>query len=164
MIGAVHLPDTDLLAIALAFAQMNHDDYIARNRAIFFELPPDDFDVYAYTYYDGNDDPIYHGYTTDARQRASEHQKKAPWASWVERVRYRRCPDARSARRLESRLQRKVPSLCHVNGRTMTYHGADWSEIDKKLKINHVTGDCRLPCGLCDPGEISRRIATMVAS
>ncbi len=71
-----------LLTYALAFAQGNHDDYIARNRAIFLELPPDDHGVYVYTYYDYDGYPLYHGYTTDARQRARTHLKNAPWSSW----------------------------------------------------------------------------------
>ncbi|MGH3406411.1 MAG: hypothetical protein ACRDRJ_28510 [Streptosporangiaceae bacterium] len=99
---------------------------------------------------------IYHGYTTNARQRAGEHRKKAPWASWVESVRYRPCRSARVARKLETRLQRMVPSLCHASGITRTYHGEDWSERDHPS--NHVTGTCRLPGGCCSPEYIAELV------
>lgn len=102
------LPNADeLLAVALTFAQLNHDDHIARNRAIFLELPPYDCGVYVYTYYNGNGYALYHGYTTNARQRAGEHLKRAPWASWAEGVRYRKCTSPQLARKLESRLHKK---------------------------------------------------------
>lgn len=70
-----------LLAFVATAAQLRHDDYVSRYRAAFGEFPPDDRGVYVYTYYDGSGYPLYHGYTTDAWQRAREHQKKAPWAS-----------------------------------------------------------------------------------
>lgn len=125
-------------------------------------MPPADYGVYAYTYFDGLGYPLYHGYTTNARQRAGDHFKKAPWASWAEDVRYRKCSTVHSARRLESRLQRMIPSLCHASGRTRTYHGEDWSDIDCETKINHVTGHCRLPGGVCDADEIARRVENVL--
>jgi len=97
--------------------ERHHDDFVERNRAIFLEFPPDDFAPYAYTYYDGNGTPIYNGYTTDARRRAKEHFKYAPWASWIEDVRYRRCTTAKAARRLESRLGKKIPAT-HITAWT----------------------------------------------
>ena len=54
----------------------SHDEYIERNRRCFEDDVPDDFEPYAYTYYDGNGYPSYHGFTTNARQRALVHRKK----------------------------------------------------------------------------------------
>lgn len=127
-----------------------HDYAVALHRRIFFEYPPDDHGCYVYTYYDLFGNVLYHGYTTNARQRAKEHQRKAPWAAWAETVRYRKCSSPHAARKLERRLQDKIPSLCHMNGMTFAYHGVDWSEHDREMKINHVGGYCKLPGGLCD--------------
>ena len=66
-----------LLPAALAVVQLYHDDYIARNQAVFRDFPPGDRGVYVYTYYDGNGYPLYHGYTTE---RAETHLDRAPWA------------------------------------------------------------------------------------
>lgn len=141
--------------------RMNHDDYVEVNRAVFEDAPPRDDGAYAYTYYDGNGEALYHGYTTDAPKRATKHQQKAPWASWVESVRYRKCSTPRIARKLEVRLQKKVPSMCHDGGRTRTCHGEDWSDVDREFKINHVTGDCKLPGGSCDIDRwVSRWVTT----
>lgn len=154
-------PETadQLLTAALAVAQLWHDDYVARNRAAFLEFPPADRGVYVYTYYHGNGYPLYHGYTTDARQRASAHLKKAPWASWAADVRYRECKSPQQARRLESRLHHKVESLCGK----FACHGQDWSELDREFKINHVTGTCLLPGGCCHPGYLSRLVTAALA-
>jgi predicted GIY-YIG superfamily endonuclease len=154
--------ETPLLASMLATVQLWHDDYVSRNRAVFLELPPDDRGIYVYTYYDGTDYPLYHGYTTDAQQRAETHLKKAPWASWTQDVRYRECGSPQQARKLESRLHRKVESMCGNGtgrGGQLTHHGEDWSVLDREYKINHVTGTCRLPGGACDPAHLSQLAA-----
>lgn len=151
--------DPQLLAGITARAQGLHDDYIALNRAIFLDFPPDDTGTYVYTYYAVDGYPLYHGYTTNARQRARVHLKLAPWASWAEHVRYRECSSPQQARKLESRLHRKVESVC---GRT-AYHGEDWSDVDRRIKVNHVTGACRLPGGICDPGHIAQQVEQILA-
>lgn len=138
--------------------QANHDNYIARNRSVFFDDPPADFGNYAYRYYDGNGDALYHGYTSHAVQRAKKHYEEAPWASWVQDVRYRRCSTVVAAQKLEGRLQRKVESLCAAGGRTRAYHGQDWSDLDNEFKTNHVTGTCKLPGGICDPEDWEARL------
>lgn len=140
--------------------ERKHDDAIALHHRIFSEYPPDDRGCYAYTYYDLFGNVLYHGYTTNARQRAKEHQRKAPWAAWADRVRYRECSSPHSARKLERRLQNKIPSLCHMNGMTFAYHGVDWSEFDREMKINHVGGYCKLPGGLCDVDSWIKRDAS----
>ena len=146
------------LSAMMAFAQSRHDEYVKENRACFEDYVPDDLGAYVYTYHAGDGCPLYHGYTTNARQRAEKHRKLAPWASWVEDVRYRKCSSPHAARKLESRLQRKVDSLCH-NHRTRTYHGEDWSERDKQYPVNHVTGTCRLPGGSCNPEYLADFVA-----
>lgn len=151
--------DPQLLAHVAAHAQALHDDYVALNKAIFLDFPPDGHGTYVYTYYAGNGYPLYHGYTTNARQRARAHMKLAPWASWAEDVRYRECSSPQQARKLESRLHRKVESTCGQ----FAYHGEDWSDIDRRIKINHVTGACRLPGGLCDPGHIAQQVEQILA-
>ena len=130
--------------------QRRHDDTIAEHHRIFFEYPPDDDGCYAYTYYDGTGYPLYHGYTANARWRAKEHCRKAPWAGWAEYVRYRRCSSPAAARRLERRLQNKVGSFCQPEGMTYSYHGQDWSERDREAKVSHVGDYCKLPGGVCD--------------
>jgi hypothetical protein len=140
----------DVIAAIERQIQRQHDDAITLHRRIFFEYPPDDDGCYVYTYYANPDEPLYHGYTTSARARAKEHWRKAPWATWAQDVRYRPCSSPRIARKLERRLQDKVPSLCHASGITRTYHGKDWSDIEGDSGINHVRGFCKRPGGHCD--------------
>jgi predicted GIY-YIG superfamily endonuclease len=144
----------DHIRVCIEVRKMLHDAIVRENSFCFTGAVPRDHAAYAYTYYDYNDNPIYHGYTTNALNRAKEHRSKAPWATWVTDVRYRKCRSAHSARKLESRLQRFIPSLCHVNGLTRTYHGENWSILEDKYKDNHVTGTCRQPGGLCDPAVV----------
>jgi len=150
---------TTPLDAAAVVTRLSHSLYVENNRVCFEDDVPQDDGNYVYTYYDGDGYPLYHGYTTDARRRAGEHRARAPWASWVESVRYRPCRTAKAARKLESRLQRLVPSLCHVYGRTRAYHGEDWSDIDRAHPVNHVTGTCRLPGGSCDAGHLLSLLA-----
>ena len=142
-------------ACLLAYAQDIHDDFIAENRAVFYDYPPDDKGIYAYTYYDCTAYPIYHGYTTDAPQRARDHWRYAPWASWAEYVRYRRCKTVRQARKLEIRVIRKVDCICRTGygkvaafhvGRRGSYRGEEWSARDQEMKFNHVTGTVSYSC------------------
>jgi predicted GIY-YIG superfamily endonuclease len=127
-----------------------HDMAIQDHRAIFLEQPPRNHGIYVYTYYDAAGNAIYHGWTANARQRAKKHYEEAPWAAWVSSVRYQRCSTVVSARKLESQLQRMTESLCHPHGLTTNYHGEDWSGIDREFPVNHVTGTCKLPGGICD--------------
>ncbi len=135
-----------------------HASYVELNQKCFLAYPPDDEGTYVYTYYCvSHPDPqyaVYHGLTSDAKKRAKDHYAKAPWASWVQHVRYRRCSTVAQARRLESRLHRKVPSVCAAYGEhggpNRTHWGEDWSEFDKSFPINHVTGSCFLEGGTCD--------------
>jgi hypothetical protein len=124
-----------------------HESALESINAIFKEVPPDDDGVYVYTYYDAGLRPIYHGYTSNARKRARKHYNKAPWAGWVDEVRYRRCSSPTQAYALEHKLQRMVPSLCH-NRVTRTYYGEDWAPADGGT--DHLKGTCLLPGGICD--------------
>jgi hypothetical protein len=128
--------------------ERNHEYAIIRIRTIFKVEPPTDDGVYVYTYYDALGNPIYHGYTSNARKRALDHFRSAPWAGWVDEVRYRRCTSPKKAYALEQRLQRVMPSLCHASGITRTYHGEDWTAKDGCT--DHLKGTCRLPGGICD--------------
>jgi hypothetical protein len=139
-----------------AALELCHRHEVQQNRAVFLEEPPTDHGIYVYTYYFRDGSAIYHGFTADAPERAKTHWKAAPWASWVDYVRYRKCRTVRSGRRLESRLQKQVPSLCHV-GKTRTYHGDRspwWREMDRDGKTNHVLGHCKLPGGVCDAAHM----------
>jgi hypothetical protein len=141
--------DDHLLRQAIAeVLRYRHDEAVAANYAVFHTEPPTDKGTYVYTYYDLTGDPLYHGYTTNAPQRALEHYKRAPWATWAETVRYRLCKTPQQARALEQRLIKKVPCLCSsAPGRVRAFRGCDWSEFDRRHKLNHVTGDCKLPGG-----------------
>lgn len=150
----------EVIERCLLIVKSFHDEDVERNREVFEDDPPRDFGAYAYTYYDGLGNVIYHGMTTDAAKRAQKHQAKAPWASWVQEVRYRPCSSAHSARLLERRLQNKISSLCH-HVITWTHHGEDWPETGQPA--NHVTGTCKLPGGICNPERIAERAKTLIA-
>lgn len=104
--------------------------------------------------------------------RARDHWRYALWASWAQDVRYRRCKTPQQARKLEVRLINKVDCICRIGygkvtafhvGRHGSYRGEEWSAHDQEMKVNHVTGACRLPGGCCDPDYIREFLAGELA-
>jgi predicted GIY-YIG superfamily endonuclease len=100
---------------------------------------------YVYRYFDGGGNLLYVGMTSNAAQRARTHWKQSDWVSWVEDVAYKRTRNRAEAYKLESKIHREEEPVFIFTGGYAEFI----KEQDAKARINHVTGACKLPGGLC---------------